>query len=842
MPSDNGLEDVQGVSVDNVVHNATASDNGCVSGADNSGVSKIFSTKKINVVLNDKNYLLWHQQVLHTIKTHRFRKFIDGNVTWPSQYVNKDGVVSINPEYELYEEQDGALASWLLSTVSEEVLPHLIGHNTASEIWNTLHRLYSGKTTSRLMTYRRLLHSQKKGELTMRDYLMKLKSVCDSLASCGEIISEQEHVTAILNGLPPEYDSVITVITTNPSPLDLRTVRTILLDAESRQVSLNDQYLVSAHVVVQQQQQTTSTSHAQSIQPAYTNSQGSEDRLVNIENSGFNTSDNSSGVYRGRGRGRFSSSKPQCQLCGKPGHLVERCYRRFDISFKNDSSRAPQHSGNRTPQALYSVMGSDGVTSGNMMYYPAPVSHHVPQLSSNQSQLVSHHVSQLPPIQNQFVSPQYPTPGYGQLAQYLPAVAVAGSTMLQQPSTPQALLATPEVVDDNAWYPDSGATHHLTKDVSNLQVGNTYPSTGMVQVGNGNTIPIRFVGQSVLLNGSRNLHLRNLLYVPNITKNLLSVSKFTQDNQVLLEFYPKCCKVKDLVTKEVLLEGSESGGLYQLDLSSFQSNSTANNHSVLLNKVACHKPCKAGTFPVSLFKQQKSVLPSLVSQHHSLHATPPTTTSIQSSPSPSPQLHTIPPTSPSLQLASPSLHSHSTSSDSSPQQTPSPSPFLHVVPSASLPLQSPSPSSHLHATPPTPSLHRTPSSSSHSHATPSDPPPQHLSPSFPQLHATPPTPSPHQSPSPSSHSHAIPYVSPPHVCPWQFPDKMDARFLPKLKGFSSRDQLALKSESERERPSMSVEASRFALFFNFLWATSLFVFSVADKTWFCNSNKESYLF
>ncbi|KAL4383320.1 hypothetical protein GQ457_15G008320 [Hibiscus cannabinus] len=769
MPSDNGLEDVQGVSVDNVVHNATASDNGCVSGADNSGVSKIFSTKKINVVLNDNNYLLWHQQVLLTIKTHRLLKFIDGNVTWPSQYVNKDGVVSINPEYELYEEQDGALASWLLSTVSEEVLPHLIGHNTASEIWNTLHRLYSGKTTSRLMTYRRLLHSQKKGELTMRDYLMKLKSVCDSLASCGEIISEQEHVTAILNGLPPEYDSVITVITANPSPSDLRTVRTILLDAESRQVSLIDQYPVSAHVVVQQQQQTTSTSHAQSIQPVYTNSQGSEDRLVNIENSGFNTSDNSSGVYRGRGRGRFSSSRPQCQLCGKPGHLVERCYRRFDISFKNDSSRAPQHSGNRTPQALYSVLGSDGISSGNMMYYPAPVSHHVPQLPSNQSQLVSHHVSQLSPIQNQFVSAQYPTPGYGQLAQYLPAVAVAGSTMLQQPSTPQALLATPEVVDDNAWYPDSGATHHLTKDVSNLQVSNTYPSTGMVQVGNGNTIPIRFVGQSVLLNGSRNLHLRNLLYVPNITKNLLSVSKFTHDNQVLLEFYPKCCKVKDLVTKEVLLEGSESGGLYQLDLSSFQSNSTANNHSVLLNKVhgTCNLATKSkltGTFPVSLFKQQKSVLPSLVSQHHSLHAIPPTTTSIQSSsPSPSPQLHTIPPTSPSHQLASPSLHSHSTSSDSSPQQTPSPSPFLHVVPSNSLPLQSPSPSSHLHATPPTPSPHQTSSSSSHSHATPSDPPPQHLSPSSPQLHATPPTPSPHQSPSPSSHSHAIPSVPPPHV-------------------------------------------------------------------------------
>ncbi|KAL4339815.1 hypothetical protein GQ457_08G023210 [Hibiscus cannabinus] len=113
--------------------------------------------KKINVTLDDSNYLLWQQQVFY-----RLQKFIDGNVTWPLQYIRKDGNVSINPEFELYEEQDRALASWLLSTVSEDVLPHLIGHNTSSDIWNTLHRLYSGKTTSRLMSFRRLLHLQKK--------------------------------------------------------------------------------------------------------------------------------------------------------------------------------------------------------------------------------------------------------------------------------------------------------------------------------------------------------------------------------------------------------------------------------------------------------------------------------------------------------------------------------------------------------------------------------------------------------------------------------------------------------------------------------------------------------
>ncbi|KAL4364118.1 hypothetical protein GQ457_04G031130 [Hibiscus cannabinus] len=528
----------------------------------------------------------------------------------------------------------------------------------------------------------------------MRDYLTKLKSVCDSLASCGEIISEQEHVTAILNSLPLEYDSVITVITANPTPSDLRTVRTILLNAESRQVSLIDQYPVSANVVVQQQQQQTSSthvftaSHAQSVQPAYTNPQQiSEDRLVTLENTGYNTSDSNSGVYRGRGRGRFSSSRPQCQLCGKPGHLVERCYRRFDISFKNESSRAPQHNGNRAPQALYLVLGSDVVPSGNMVYYSAPVTHHVPQLPS-QNQFVptivhsNPYVSFPSPIGSHVTSV---TPRCGQLAQYLPTVAIDGSTMVQQASTPQALIATPEIVDDNAWYPDSGATHHLTKDIDNLQVGNTYPSTGTVQVGNGNTIPIHFDGQYV----------------------------------------------KDLVTKKVLLEGSKSGGLYQLNLSSFQSDSTANNHSIFLNKAhgTCNLVTKSnltGSFPASFFfKQQRYLSPSKSSSR------------LQVEPSPSPHLHVIPSISPPHQSPSPSPHLHAIPSISPPRQSPSPSPHLHAIPSISPPHQSPSPSPHLHAIPSISPPHQSSSPSPHLHAIPSISPPHQVSPPSPQLHANP---------------------------------------------------------------------------------------------------------
>ncbi|KAH1032957.1 hypothetical protein J1N35_045131 [Gossypium stocksii] len=138
-----------------------------------------------------------------------------------------------NLEFAQFEQQDSALASWLLSLVSPVVLPYLIGLDTSAQIKNTLVTLYGSKTTSWLMFYKRALHSQRKGDLSIKDFLMTIKGYCDNLTSCGKVISEHEHVTAILNGLSLEYESVITIIIANQLPYNVQGVTTILLDAKA---------------------------------------------------------------------------------------------------------------------------------------------------------------------------------------------------------------------------------------------------------------------------------------------------------------------------------------------------------------------------------------------------------------------------------------------------------------------------------------------------------------------------------------------------------------------------------------------------------------------------------
>ncbi|KAE8658943.1 putative transcription factor KAN4 [Hibiscus syriacus] len=70
-----------------------------------------------------------------------------------------------------------------------------------------------------------------------------------------------------------------------------------------------------------------------------TNDSGDKDELKPTNTSAPQSQPNSIRVqqndnFRGRGRGRFNgSNRPQCKLCGKFGHVVQKCYHRFDRDY-----------------------------------------------------------------------------------------------------------------------------------------------------------------------------------------------------------------------------------------------------------------------------------------------------------------------------------------------------------------------------------------------------------------------------------------------------------------------------------------------------------------------------
>jgi hypothetical protein len=111
------------------------------------------------------------------------------------------------------------------------------------------------------------------------------------------------------------------------------------------------------------------------------------------------------------------------------------------------------------------------------------------------------------------------------------------------------------------WVMDSGATAHIASDPGMLHSSRP-SSSSFVTVGNGSTMPTSHIGHVSLPSSAHSFSLNNVLIVPNLVKNLISIRRFSTDNSCSIEFDPFGFSVKDLHTKVEIIRCNSSGNLY----------------------------------------------------------------------------------------------------------------------------------------------------------------------------------------------------------------------------------------------------------------------------------------
>jgi hypothetical protein len=260
----------------------------------------------------------------------------------------------------------------------------------------------------------------------------------------------------MLTILGSDYDPLITSITTRIDPVSLEELYGHLLTHEQRLDHANS----AADLAVSNVNIAQKNNFPTGRPPRPFSAPSRQHTVPSFSNRG-------SGCW-GRGSlNHYSSPRPTCQVCLKPGHTTAKCYHRFDHAYEVE---------------------------------PAP---------------------------------------------------------------PSVYYTAPSAPSDVSWYPDTGSTHHLTHDLSNLTIrADEYHGPDQIRVGNGQGLPISHAGLSSLSTPTRVFKLSQLLHVPQIQKNLISVNKFTCDNQVFIEFHPTFFCVKDLYTGTLLLKGPSKDGLY----------------------------------------------------------------------------------------------------------------------------------------------------------------------------------------------------------------------------------------------------------------------------------------
>ena len=110
----------------------------------------------------------------------------------------------------------------------------------------------------------------------------------------------------------------------------------------------------------------------------------------------------------------------------------------------------------------------------------------------------------------------------------------------QSSSLPQAhmMQAVNSNTSSNGWILDSGASHHVTNDLNNLSLHAPYDGSDEIVIGDGSSLPIAHTGSFSLTTLFKFFTFSNVLHVPSISRNILSIFKFCKENNTSIEFLP----------------------------------------------------------------------------------------------------------------------------------------------------------------------------------------------------------------------------------------------------------------------------------------------------------------
>lgn len=126
--------------------------------------------------------------------------------------------------------------TWLISTVSDNLIGQITHYQATSEIWSCLANYFNQQSMVKIMQLQNQLQTAKKGGESIVDVVLKIKTIGDELLAARVDVKEEDLMMSLLNKISYEFDLVVVLIS---SQLD-----TVLLGHAQYQYMLHEQRIV----------------------------------------------------------------------------------------------------------------------------------------------------------------------------------------------------------------------------------------------------------------------------------------------------------------------------------------------------------------------------------------------------------------------------------------------------------------------------------------------------------------------------------------------------------------------------------------------------------------------
>ncbi|KAM3333083.1 hypothetical protein ACQJBY_028287 [Aegilops geniculata] len=286
------------------------------------------------------NFLVWKAQVLPHVRAAGLMGYLDGTMAEPpavliSEKDVADGKKELssapNPAHALWYTQDQQVLTFLLASLSREVLLQVHSIVSSTGVWTAILQMFASQSRARHIQLRGQLNNTKKGDSFAAIYFSKMKGFADELAAAGKPVDDDDLVSYILQGLDSDYNPYVAALSTRTGT--------------DQQIGLTELYslLITAEARLDAQNGGNSSSYSINL-ASKGGPRNNSGRPTGGSYGGGGTSSNFSdnGVVQSSGGG----GTEKCQICKREGHAAWRCYKRFDKTFNPPPKRQGGGSGN----------------------------------------------------------------------------------------------------------------------------------------------------------------------------------------------------------------------------------------------------------------------------------------------------------------------------------------------------------------------------------------------------------------------------------------------------------------------------------------------------------------
>ncbi|KAL2945484.1 Retrovirus-related Pol polyprotein from transposon TNT 1-94 [Bienertia sinuspersici] len=475
------------------------------------------NTLSVEKLEGSGNFRSWKRSMEIALASKRKLGFVTGE----EKKDNLDAVKS-----EAWETCNNMVISWILTNVSESIKKSVMFVGSAQEIWKQLENRFSIANGSRKYQLCKAMYEMKQLNKKISDYYTELKCLWEEFEALKDYppISrlntemsayvnavkkeeEEQKLFQFLNGLNDQFSTLRSHILMM-SPLPMVDVACGMLQQEESQQQIFNQPKEEAEGFAMLGRRTELTC------------------------SNCNK------------RGHSVEKCWACKVCGKSGHTSENCWHIKGFPPKksrgdNDLKDRPKlNYGRKQQQGKEQIRDDIRMNKGKWKM-------HANVCNKNESNEIS--AQQLE-----------------QLLKFLPLPSksnedeIADDGEVNYVEVAECNMAHSQVKE---WIIDSGATHHMTGCLKHLENVKKATNQANIHLPNGDKTAVTYSGSITLENG---VVLKNVMYAPGFTHNLISACKLTQEQDCKVVFHPKFCIIQKNSNDEVIGVGKSIKGIYYM--------------------------------------------------------------------------------------------------------------------------------------------------------------------------------------------------------------------------------------------------------------------------------------